>query len=202
MDISRRRIQLLEGGERHRTPHRNGENKHINSNYHLDKCIRWPTMQTHKSDIATLKHCSKSVREATLCLSILQVNSFMFSLGGLYGPRPFLFWEMTGTDRGSCLLFSASPSKCRKDEAKVIWTPKGSAILGMHGEKSLSHTFTLLGKITYSRFLSVRGRSARRGRFLGGNRGITVCCHTPKYSAYRDINRSRGKTDRHSCGLL
>lgn len=39
------------------------------------------------------------------------------------------------------------------------------------------------------------------GRFLGGNGGITVCCHTPKYSAYRDINRSRGKTDQQSCGL-
>lgn len=39
------------------------------------------------------------------------------------------------------------------------------------------------------------------GRFLGGNRGITARCHTPKYSAYRDINRSRGKTDRQSCGL-
>lgn len=79
--------------------------------------------------------------------------------------------------------------------------------------KSLTYSFTQLGK--------ERKKKAEReektacssclrmfeasqpvgGRFLGGNRGITARCHTPKYSAYRDINRSRGKTDRQSCGL-
>lgn len=94
---------------------------------------------------------------------------------------------------------------------KVTWAPKG----GCEYKKKSPYKVHPLARSSrpaakrknaclFQLSESVGGKSARWGIFpRWQNRGITVCCHTPKYPAYRDINRSvgGGETDRQSCGL-
>lgn len=175
-------------------------------------------MQANKLDLA-LKITAANLQEKKYCGSPVCacVNIMIFSLGGLNGPRPvlFVFFDLffsggVGTDRFFVLFFACYLLllyQCTaRQKTKVIWPPEGGAKLEIYLQSEISHTlFHLAGGRKKNRLFllseSVWGKSARWGRFLGGNRGITVCCHTPKYSAYRDINRSRGKTDRQSCGL-
>lgn len=144
-------------------------------------------------------------RSTIVVISILQVNGMIFSTGAPWGPNAYFFFFQLWCCQIVLvpLIHKSQPDK----NLKVIWASKGSANIEIYLQTEISLTLAQKKTKTENACSScLRVFEAKSGRgggggFLGGNRGITVDCHTPKYSAYRDINRSRRKTDQQSCGL-
>ncbi len=76
-----------------------------------------------------------------------RVNFVIFSLGGLHGPRPFLFVFLCCFSVvvlvcvcRPYLLFTTPLLNYCKAKTKVIWAPRGSAKLEIYLQSEISHT--------------------------------------------------------------
>lgn len=192
MDISLR-IQLMD-------PTQATEMKKINTLIPISIWVNCLTMQASVFDLHSAAICERSntVRSHLTCNS-----SFFF--GGLMvqGLVLRLFVCVSVSLQQVCVC--SSMKVLQGENKSYLSTQRGCKFRDLPTKWSLSHTPSPIQlqrereggkKHTHCLFQlseSVSGKSVRWGRFLGGNRGITVSRHTPKYLAYRDINRSRGE---------